>query len=91
MRPAATCQCCAWQGPVEQCGPLNNAWERVQAGDPVPAGECPKCHASALLDEPEPRMRIYTTREPACATHFSAYAHAQALMRLVWVAQRARG
>ena len=47
MMPTATCQYCGWNGPADQCGPLKNAWERVEPGDTVPAGECPKCNASA--------------------------------------------
>ena len=54
MMPTATCQYCGWNGPADQCGPLKNAWERLQPGDTVPAGECPKCNASAMLDEATP-------------------------------------
>ena len=35
MMPTATCQYCGWNGPADQCGPLKNAWERVQPGDPI--------------------------------------------------------
>ena len=83
MIPTATCQYCGWQGPADRCGPLENAWERVQPGDPMPAGECPKCNASALLDEPEPCLRIVTAREPECATHFPFRNVAQALARIM--------
>jgi len=55
MIPTATCQYCNWQGPADQCGPLTNAWERVQPGDVMPAGECPECNASAMLEGPEGR------------------------------------
>ena len=81
MIPTATCQYCHWNGPVDECGPLHNAWERVQPGDPMPAGECPKCNASALLDEqePEPRIKIVATPEPECATKFGVRTTAQAL------------
>ena len=86
MSPTATCQDCAWQGPVEQCGPLENAWERGQPDDPIPAGEDPECNASALLDKRKTEMRVVTTREGASATHFAAFAHRQALMRVMSVA-----
>ena len=86
MSPTATCQDCAWQGPVEQCGPLKNAWERGQPDDRMPAGECPERNASALLDKRKTEMRVVTTRKRASATHFAAFAHAQALMRMMSVA-----
>ena len=87
MIPTATCQYCGWNGPADQCGPLKNAWERVQPGDPMPAGECPKCSASALLDEPEPCLRIVATREPERATHFPIRNLAQALARVMSAAR----
>ena len=54
MIPTVTCQYCGWQGSADQCGPLRNAWERVQPGDPMPAGECPidDCPGCAMLDHP---------------------------------------
>ena len=81
MTPTATCQCCGWQGPVEQCGPLRNAWERVQPGEVMPAGECPECNASAMLDpDPDrPRIVIDTTTRPESATHFPSHYKAHAL------------
>ena len=90
MSPSATCQDCAWQGPVEQCGPLENACERVQPGDLMPAGECPKCNASALLDEHEPQLRVYTTRDPRSATHFTARAQALVVLRMMFVGPKAQ-
>ena len=39
MMPTATCQYCDWNGPADECGPLHNAWERVQPGDAMPAGD----------------------------------------------------
>ena len=50
MIPTATCQYCGWNGPADRCGPLKNAWERIAPGDVMPAGECPECNASAMLD-----------------------------------------
>ena len=35
MMPTATCQYCGWNGPADHCGPLENAWERVEPGDPM--------------------------------------------------------
>ena len=89
MIPTATCQYCGWNGPADRCGPLKNAWERVPPGDPMPAGACPKCNASALLDESEPWLRIVTTREPECATHFPSRNVAQALARIMPLAGHA--
>ena len=81
MIPTVTCQYCDWKGPVDECGPLHNAWERVQPGDPMPAGECPKCNASAMLDEdkPEPHIKIVhhdeaAERHEVWASHDSARA-----------------
>ena len=90
MIPTATCQYCGWQGTADECGALENAWERVRPGDPMPAGECPKCNASALLDEPEPSLRLVTTREPECATHVPFRSVAQALARITDIANRER-
>ena len=85
MMPTATCQYCDWKGPASECGPLLNAWERVQPGDVMPAGACPKCNASAMLDEdkPEPCITIVTTREPESATHFGVRTTAQGLANVM--------
>ncbi len=89
MIPTATCQYCNWNGPADECGPLKNAWERVQPGDPMPAGECPKCNASAMLDEdrPEPSIEIVTTAEPEHATNFGVRSTAQALASVMSLAR----
>ena len=89
MIPTATCQYCNWTGPADECGPLKNAWERVQPGDPMPAGECPKCNASAMLDEdrPEPCIRIVTRPEPEHATNFGVRSTAQALASVMSLAR----
>ena len=89
MIPTATCQYCGWHGPTDRCGPLENAWELVRPGDVMPAGACPRCNASALLDEPEPCLRILPTREPESATHFPFRATAQALARIMPLAGHA--
>ena len=88
MMPTATCQYCGWNGPADQCGPLKNAWERVQPGDTVPAGECPKCNASTMLDEArqEPSATIVTTLVPERATKFGVRSTAQALADVMWLA-----
>ena len=55
MIRTATCQYCNWQGPADQCGPLQNTWERVQPGDVMPVGECPieGCPGCAMIDHPD--------------------------------------
>ena len=89
MMPTATCQYCGWNGPADQCGPLENAWERVQPGDTMPAGECPECSASAMLDDdtPEPCIEIVTTPTPERATHFGVRSTAQALANVMSTAR----
>ena len=93
MMPTATCRYCGWNGPADQCGPLKNAWERVQPGDTMPAGECPKCNASAMLDEdkPEPRIEIVTTPTPERATHFGVRSTARALANVMSTARNTSG
>ena len=89
MMPTATCQYCGWNGPADRCGPLKNAWERVEPGDVMPAGECPKCNASALLDQArhEPSVTIVTTLVPERATKFGVRSTAQALANVMWLAR----
>ena len=81
MISTATCQYCGWNGTADRCGPLKNAWERIAPGDVMPAGECPECNASAMLDEdrPEPCVRIETTPDSERATHFGVRSTARAL------------
>lgn len=46
------CQCnlCDWTGPESAVTqPVRDLHERVEAGDEMPVGECPKCGALALL------------------------------------------
>ncbi len=88
MMPTATCQYCGWNGPADRCGPLKNAWERVEPGDVMPAGECPNCNASAMLDETrqEPSVTIVTTLVPERATKFGVRSTAQALADVMWLA-----
>ena len=51
----------------------------------MPAGECPECNASAMLDEdrPEPCVRIETTPAPERATHFGVRSTARALAHVM--------
>lgn len=86
MMPISTCQYCGWNGPADQCGRLENAWERVEPGDPMPAGECPACNASALLDETrhEPCIKVLTTQVPERATKFGVRSTAQSLANVMW-------
>ena len=88
MMPTATCQYCGWNGPADQCAPLKNAWERVEPGSPMPAGACPNCSASAMLDEArqEPSVTIVTTLVPERATKFGVRSTAQALANVMWLA-----
>ena len=53
-----TCQNCDWQGTVGQCEPIAPRYlpERVPPGNIMPAGECPECGASAMLDEQRERI-----------------------------------
>ena len=90
MMPTATCQYCGWNGPADRCGPLKNAWERVEPGDVMPAGECPKCNASALLDETrhEPCIKVLTTLVPERATKFGVRSTAQSLANVMWESSR---
>ena len=88
-----TCQDCAWKGTVGQCEPIAPRYlpERVPAGDAMPAGECPECGASAMLDQPEPCIRIETTPTPEHATHFGVRSTAQALANVMSTARKACG
>ena len=88
-----TCQNCGWKGTVGQCEPIAPRYlpERVPAGDVMPAGECPQCGASAMLDEPptpsrEPRIGIITAPEPERATHFGVRSTAQTLANVMSMA-----
>ena len=49
MTDQVKCQDCDWTGRAEDVEPLSRAWERVQPGDIMPAGACPKCGAAAML------------------------------------------
>ena len=83
--PSATCQYCGWTGPADHCRPLTNACERVHPGDIMPAGECPKCNASAMLEEQrhQPGIKIDTTAVPEFAATFTDPTPAYALADLM--------
>ena len=44
------CQDCGWAGTQCQCATLRDPMERVLPGDEMPAGECPRCGAAAMLE-----------------------------------------
>lgn len=44
------CQNCDWKGTDEEVGEVHDLWGRVQPGEPLPIGQCPKCRA---LCQPE--------------------------------------
>jgi predicted RNA-binding Zn-ribbon protein involved in translation (DUF1610 family) len=39
------CQNCGWTGPQAKCKEIKHLTQRVAVGEPMPAGECPKCGA----------------------------------------------
>lgn len=39
------CQNCVWTGSQVDCKPIENLTQRVAVGEPMPAGQCPKCGA----------------------------------------------
>ena len=43
------CQDCAWTGPAGELTHIRDIPQRVGAGEPMPAGECPLCGALAHL------------------------------------------
>lgn len=48
----AACQSCDWTGPVADLAMIDDVFSRVAAGEVMPAGECPDCHALAHVVEP---------------------------------------
>lgn len=86
-----TCQDCGWQGTVAQCEPIAPRYlpERVAAGDVMPAGECPECGASAMLDpeRTEPCIEIVTVPVPERATHLGVRSTAQSLANVMSMAR----
>ena len=84
---AVTCQDCGWKGTVSQCEPIAPRClpERVPAGGVMPAGECPECGASAMLDadKPDPCVRIVTVPNPEFAMHFGVRSTTQSLANVM--------
>ena len=82
-----TCQDCGWKGTVRQTEPLapRHLPERVLPGDVMPAGDCPECGASAMLDPDttKPALRIATMPNPEQATHFAARPAARSLVHVM--------
>lgn len=54
----AECQNCDWSGAIESCKPVQRLHERVAPGEPMPAGECPKCGALCQPVENEDVIRV---------------------------------
>ena len=82
-----TCQNCNWQGSAHSCKPIepHALPHRVHAGDVMPAGECPECGSSALLDpatsQPQAHIRPVTKAENA--THFQTRGKADSLAKIM--------
>lgn len=55
----------------------------------MPAGECPECGASAMLDrdQPEPCIEIVTVPLPERASHFGVRSTAQSLANVMSMAR----
>jgi hypothetical protein len=45
----AACDDCDWQGKADECAPIRDPSERLNAGSEVPAGECPLCGCLAYI------------------------------------------
>jgi hypothetical protein len=43
--PKAECANCDWTGLIDECNPIDDVIQRVEAGDEFPVGECPKCES----------------------------------------------
>lgn len=54
VETACECANCDWKGAVEEVEQIQHFWERVEPGEIMPAGECPKCGALAHLVKREP-------------------------------------
>lgn len=48
---AVYCQNCDWTGEEADCDPINDLQQRVAPGEPMPAGECPRCGSLCQLKE----------------------------------------
>lgn len=45
------CADCEWEGRESQTAPIKDIFQRVEPGEPMPAGECPDCGALAILSD----------------------------------------
>lgn len=45
----AACQNCDWRGPRADLNPIQHIHQRVAPGEPMPAGECPRCGCLAHI------------------------------------------
>ena len=54
------CQNCEWEGPQSALAPFSDMEERLEAGDTVPAGECPMegCGATCWSDSELAKHRL---------------------------------
>ena len=55
--PDVKCQDCEWTGGRDEVESYRDFWDRVEPGDVVPAGDCPKCGAFAML-VPRPLPKV---------------------------------
>lgn len=81
MNEKAQCQDCGWEGDAGACHPLRDVAERVAPGEEMPAGECPRCGAAAMLVRARnaPAVRIETLRDGDGATRFARVSQARAV------------
>jgi hypothetical protein len=49
----AECANCGWTGSADDCGEIKDIFERVAAGEEMPAGECPECGCLCHLTDKE--------------------------------------
>ncbi len=53
------CQNCGWRGAEERLEPIEDIFQRVDPGEPMPAGECPECGALCHeIDEATPPKAV---------------------------------
>ena len=46
------CQNCDWTGPIDALSEPAKLWERLNPGEPMPLGDCPKCGAFVIPEDP---------------------------------------
>jgi hypothetical protein len=54
-----TCKCgnCGWIGALSETSETHDFWSRVNPGETMPAGDCPKCGALAFVDDEDFRLQ----------------------------------